>query len=116
MKELTCIVCPRGCHLKVDEKNGYAVSGNGCPRGAVYGRRELMNPTRVVTSTVRTTSAEHPRCPVKTSEAIPKGDIFRAMALLNDVTLEPPIACGQVVIPHILGSEVSFIATRDIEK
>ena len=50
MKELICIVCPKGCHLRVDEDNGYAVTGNGCPRGAEYGKIELTHPTRVVTS------------------------------------------------------------------
>ena len=43
MKELICIVCPKGCHLKVDEENGWAVSGNSCPKGAEYGRTELQN-------------------------------------------------------------------------
>ena len=33
MKELICIVCPRGCHLLVDEEHGYAVSGISCQRG-----------------------------------------------------------------------------------
>ena len=28
MKELICIVCPKGCYLRVDEENGYAVTGN----------------------------------------------------------------------------------------
>ena len=32
MKELICIVCPRGCHLTVDEDHGYTVTGNSCPR------------------------------------------------------------------------------------
>ena len=41
MKEIICIVCPRGCQLTVDEANGYAVTGNGCPRGAAYGKSEL---------------------------------------------------------------------------
>ena len=41
MKELVCIVCPRGCRLKGDEENGYAVSGNSCPRGEVYGKKDL---------------------------------------------------------------------------
>ena len=53
MTELICIVCPKGCHLKVDEENGYAVTGNSCEKGAAYGKKELTNPTRVVTSTVR---------------------------------------------------------------
>lgn len=25
MKELICIVCPKGCHLQVDEQNDYQV-------------------------------------------------------------------------------------------
>ena len=53
MTELICIVCPKGCHLKVDEEKDFAVTGNGCPRGAEYGKKELTNPTRVITSTVR---------------------------------------------------------------
>ena len=49
MKEIICITCPKGCHLKVDEET-FAVTGNACPRGAVYGANELRNPVRVVTS------------------------------------------------------------------
>ena len=52
MKDLICIMCPKGCHLKVDEEHGYTVTGNRCPRGAEYGHNELKNPTRVITSTV----------------------------------------------------------------
>ena len=32
-KELICISCPKGCHLKVDEEAN-KVTGNGCPRGS----------------------------------------------------------------------------------
>ncbi len=31
MKELICIVCPNGCHLRVDETGGCRVTGNACP-------------------------------------------------------------------------------------
>ena len=37
MKELICIVCPRGCHLKVEEGEELSVRGNGCLRGVEYG-------------------------------------------------------------------------------
>ena len=40
MTELICITCPKGCHLRVDEEKGFAVTGNSCPRGAEYGRNE----------------------------------------------------------------------------
>jgi len=42
MTELICITCPKGCHLRVDEEKGFAVTGNSCPRGAEYGRNELQ--------------------------------------------------------------------------
>ena len=45
MRELTCIVCPKGCRLKVDEENNWAVTGNSCPRGAEYGKAECTAPT-----------------------------------------------------------------------
>ena len=60
MTELICIVCPKGCHLKVDEENGYRVTGNSCKRGEEYGKKELTNPTRVITSTVRVTGGLQP--------------------------------------------------------
>ena len=115
MKELICITCPRGCHLQVDENNGFAVTGNACPRGAVYGYNELTNPTRVVTSTVRTNSETEPRCPVKTNGAIPKGKMFEAMRLLDSVVLETPINSGDVVIENLFETGIDFVACKTIK-
>ena len=114
MKELICIVCPKGCHLKVDEENGYAVTGNGCPRGAEYGRVELTNPTRVVTSTVRCAGGTHPRCPVKTDRAIPKGMMFDIMSALDEVELIAPVRVGQVVIENVCGTGANVVAARNM--
>ena len=112
MEELICIVCPKGCHLKVNESNDYAVTGNGCPRGAEYGKAELTNPTRVVTSTVRCSGAGLPRCPVKTDGVIPKGMIFEIMKALDEVELTAPVTVGQVVIENICGTGVNVVSTR----
>ena len=116
MRELICITCPRGCHLTVDENNDFAVSGNACPRGAVYGKNEIMNPVRVVTSTVRTNSKTDPRCPVKTNGAIPKGKMFEAMRLLDDIVLETPIELGKVIIPNLFDTGIDFVTCKAIEK
>ncbi len=115
MQELICILCPQGCHLLIDEDNDYKVTGNACPKGVTYGREELLNPVRVVTSTVRTTSDSIPRLSVKTDKAIPKEDIFKAMALLDGIEVQPPINVGQVIVGNILGSDANFVATRKIE-
>lgn len=114
MKELICIVCPKGCHLKVDEEKAYAVTGNGCPRGAEYGRNELTNPTRVVTSTVRCEGGTHPRCPVKTDRPVPKGRIFEVMNALEGITLTVPVAVGQIVIENVCGTGANVVAARNM--
>lgn len=116
MTELICIVCPKGCHLRIDEENDCSVTGQGCPRGEEYGRIELTNPTRVLTSTVRVEGAAHRRCPVKTSVAISKSLIFNAMKLLESVTLQAPVCAGQAVVKNICGTGADFIATRDLER
>lgn len=116
MKELVCIVCPKGCRLHVDEQNGYAVTGNDCPRGEAYGKKELINPTRVITSTVRIEGAYYRRLPVKTDAELPKGVIFDAMQFLNDLTVQAPIQTGDVVASNILGLGVNFVATRDMKR
>jgi len=115
MKELICIVCPKGCHLKVDETNDYAVTGNGCPRGAEYGKAELTNPTRVVTSTVRCHGASLPRCPVKTDGVVPKGKIFDVMKALDEVELTAPVTVGQVVIENVCGTGANVVAARTMK-
>ena len=116
MTELICIVCPKGCHLKVDEENGFAVTGNSCPRGAEYGRTELTNPTRVVTSTVRVAGALHPRCPVKTNMPIPKRLVLDAVRTLDGVSLNAPVTAGQAVVKNVCGTGADFVATRDLER
>lgn len=116
MTELICIVCPKGCHLKVDEENGYAVTGNSCEKGAAYGKKELTNPTRVVTSTVRVDGGEKRRVSVKTNRDIPKGKMLEAVALLNTVCLTAPVHIGDVVLEDILGTGADFVATGTVLK
>lgn len=112
MKELVCIVCPKGCRLQVDEENGLCVSGNSCPRGEVYGKKEVTNPTRTLTSVVRIRGAAIPCCPVKTSSDIPRRLIPEAMALLRGIELTAPVSIGDVVIGDICGTGVRWVVTR----
>ena len=87
-KNLICICCPLGCPLTVTLENGEVVSvtGNTCPRGAAYGRREVTNPTRIVTSTALVSGGVLPVVSVKTASDIPKGKIKDVMEaiLLRD--------------------------------
>jgi CxxC motif-containing protein len=114
MKEMICIICPKGCRLQVDEQNDCRVIGNACPRGAKYGLAEIKNPVRTVTSTVRVAAGHDRRCPVKTDCPIPKTMIMDAMALLENVEIKPPVRIGQVIAENICGTKANFIATRNL--
>ena len=115
MTEMICIVCPKGCHLTVDEDNGYSVAGATCEKGVEYGKAELLAPVRVLTSTVKLTGGNIRRCPVRTNGAIPKDKLFDVMAELNKTVLMAPVKIGQVVIPNILDAGIDIIVTRNID-
>lgn len=114
MKELICITCPRGCHLKVDDNLN--VTGNNCPRGAIYAKAELTHPVRMVTSTVKIVSDIETRLPVKTKEPIAKELIFKVMEEINKIEVKAPILIGDVVIPNVLETGIDVIATKDIRR
>lgn len=114
MREMICIVCPKGCHLQVDEQNDYAVKGNACPRGADYGRTECLNPTRVLTSTVVAVGGLHRRLPVKSDAPLPKGLLFDVMALLDEVRVSAPVHVGDVILENVLETGVNIVATRNL--
>lgn len=114
MTELICIGCPKGCHLKVDEENGYTVTGNSCPIGAEYGANELRNPTRVLTSTVRICGGLHDCLPVRTDKPIPKPLLLKAMAELKNIEVKAPVRTGDVIIENLLDTGANVIATRNM--
>lgn len=112
-REMICIVCPVGCHLEVDEAS-LEVTGNRCPRGALYGKKELTNPTRMLTSTVKTNASLQHRVSIKTSDEIPKGKIFEIMEALNQIEAKVPVRIGDILYTNILDTGVDIIATTTL--
>ncbi len=113
MKEFTCIVCPRGCRLTIDDNMN--VTGNTCPRGKDYAISEVTNPVRTITSSVRVTNREDLLVSVKTSGAIPKGKIFDVMEEINKIGVTAPCHIGQIVKENVLGLGVNIIITKNIK-
>lgn len=113
VKELICISCPIGCHLKVNIENK-TVEGNNCKRGEIYGINEVTNPVRVITSTVRIIEGEVPVISVKTSKPVSKELNFKIMEVLKQVKIEAPIRIGDVIIKNILDTGADIIATRNV--
>ncbi len=113
-KEMTCIVCPLGCHLTLEpEGESFAVSGNKCQRGKKYAIEEMIAPKRVITSTVAVDGGSYPVISVKTQAAVPKELIFEVMEDLSAVMMKAPVQVGDVVIANVRDTGVDVIATRN---
>ena len=115
-RTLTCIGCPLGCTLKAELEGNTvrSVTGNTCPRGDAYARKEVTAPTRIVTSTVRVTGGTLAMVSCKTRSDIPKGKIFDVVRALKDVEVPAPITIGQVLAENVAGTGVDIIATKNI--
>lgn len=114
MKEriLTCIICPRGCELRVsldDSGAPASVVGNACPRGETYAITECTAPMRTVTTTVRCKGGEV--IPVKTDRAVPKGLVFEVMRAINTTVAPDDLSVGDVVIEAVAGTDANVVVT-----
>ena len=113
-RELTCIVCPRGCQLTVEleGKNVLSVSGNICKRGAVYAENECVNPMRTVTTTAKTNDGGV--VAVKTETTIPKEKMFDVMKEINFVKAPCKVRIGDVIIKNVCGTGSDIVATSNL--
>lgn len=116
-REIICIVCPMGCQLEVtrdDSSRGYNVKGNQCMRGEEYGIKEMSNPTRVLTTTVKLKNAHLKRLPVRVDAPIPKELIISCMKELNRIEVQAPIKAGTILVQNILNTGANVISARSI--
>lgn len=115
MKQLVCIVCPRGCTMTLEgEGKDVKVSGNSCKRGAEFAVSEMTEPKRTICTTVKTAFPDVPVLPVRVSKEIPKDRIFDVMAEINKVTVKKKVKRGEVIIKNILELGADIIATSGV--
>lgn len=116
-KEFDCIVCPMSCHLEVMETDGNVqVKGNSCPRGEAFGKQELLEPMRMLTTTVRIKDALYPLLPVITSTNVPKAKLFAIMEACKSVQVAAPVKVNQVLVSNIADSGADLLASRSMER
>ena len=114
-RELICINCPLGCPLTVTLEDGVvtSVTGNTCKRGEVYGRKEVTDPTRIVTTSVPVDGSEIERMVSgKTESDIPKGRIFDVMAEIRQSRAAAPVEIGDIIVADVCGTGVNVVATK----
>lgn len=119
---LTCIICPMGCSMEVEvetnasgQKKVLSVKDNGCKRGEQYAAKELQNPTRTLTTTIKVEGGQLPLVPVKTAGEVPKASLLQCMEVVRRASCKAPVKRGNVLIYDILGTGVNVVACADIK-
>jgi len=87
------------------------VEGNKCPKGHEFAVAEMSNPTRTLTTTVRTNFPDVPVISVRTRGEIPKDMLLKAMHQLNEVIVEEELGPGDTVLEDVAGTGVQVIVT-----
>ena len=122
---LTCIICPMGCSMEVEveveagtdgQKKVLSVKDNGCKRGEQYANKELQNPTRTLTTTIKVEGGELPVVPVKTAGEVPKKMLLQCMEVVRRASCRAPVKRGDILLYDILGTGINVIACADVEK
>jgi len=120
-RQMTCILCPNGCEIDVrwtgtptDET--IRVEGNLCPRGVGFALEELTHPKRTLTTSVLVRGGVEPQASVKTAAPIPRESIEMARREVARVTLDAPVAIGQIVLVDAAGTGVPVAVTRAVPR
>lgn len=116
-RKLTCIGCPLGCEVTVELKgmDVVSVSGNTCPRGETYARKEVTSPTRIVTTTVKVENGILPAVSVKTKSDIPKSKIIDCVKALQKISVKAPVFIGDIVYQNVADTGVDIVATKSVK-
>lgn len=113
-RHFVCVICPIGCEVDVIHDGGEIISmeGNKCKKSEEFVRQELIEPMRVLTTTVRIQGARWPVIPVRTDKSVPKRLFLRIMRQLRRIELQAPVNMLDAVVKDVAGTGASIIATR----
>ena len=117
-KHFVCVVCPVGCEIDMvhDDKKIISMEGNRCDKSVEFVSQELIEPMRVLTTTVRIQGSKWPVIPVRTDKAVPKRLFPRIMKRLRRVKLQAPVDMLDVVVKDVLRTGANIIATRTMPR
>ena len=113
-KHFVCVVCPIGCEIDVVHDGGKIISmeGNKCEKSEEFVSQELIEPMRILTTTIRIHGARWAVIPVRSDKAVPKRLFPRIMKQLRRIKLQAPVSMLDVVVKDVLDTGAHIIATR----
>jgi CxxC motif-containing protein len=117
-RHFVCVICPIGCEIDVvhDGSKIISMEGNKCEKSEEFVSQELIEPIRILTTTVRIKGSKWPVIPVRTDKAVPKRLFPRIMRQLRRIKLQAPVNMLAVVVKDVDGMGANLIATRTMPR
>jgi CxxC motif-containing protein len=117
-KHFVCVVCPVGCEIDVvhDGSKIISMAGNKCEKSEEFVIQELIEPMRILTTTVRIQGSRWAVIPVRSDKAVPKRLFPQIMKQLRRITLQAPASMLDVVVGDVLHTGANIIATRTMPR
>jgi CxxC motif-containing protein len=117
-RHFVCVVCPIGCEIDVvhDGSKIISMEGNRCEKSVEFVSQELIEPMRILTTTVRIQGSRWRVIPVRSDKAVPKRLFPRVMKQLRRITLQAPVNMLDVVVTDILHTGANVITTRTMPR
>ena len=117
-KHFVCVVCPIGCEIDIvhDGSKIISMEGNKCERSEEFVSQELIEPMRILTTTVRIQGSRWAVIPVRTDKSVPKRLFPSMMRQLRRIKVQTPVNMLDVVVRDVLGTGANIIATRTMPR
>jgi CxxC motif-containing protein len=113
---IVCFLCPNSCRLAVTKNSlDIKVENNLCPRGVDFAIKEITDPERILTSTIKVVNGELSLVSVRSDRMVKKEELRGIIQYLDTQKIKAPVISGQIILSKIGKNKVNIIATRTIK-
>jgi CxxC motif-containing protein len=116
-KKITCILCPIGCKILVKIKDGECriIDGSKCKKGEEYAINEILNPKRILTTSILIENGVWPLVSVRSTDLIPKEKLFHVLKEIKKKKIQAPVKSGHIIIKNVAETGINIIATKSVK-
>jgi CxxC motif-containing protein len=102
--------------MAVTESDDHSVSveGNTCPKGLEFAEKEVKDPERILTTSIRVIEGDLPLVSVRSDAQVKKHEILTIVNELKNIYVKAPIKEGQLLEKQCGVNRVNIIATRTV--
>jgi CxxC motif-containing protein len=106
-------VCPKGCEIELyGSASNPTFEGYSCERGLEFAKQDIVNPKRVLCTTVLTKDSR--LLPVRTDREIPLESFEKVMNRVKNIVVKKPVRRGEVIVENIENTNANLIATATL--